>query len=182
MFNAEYTMVAGNVLLIMAIGSALIWRKDVKFNPFNKESIAPLRFILAVLVAISHLPTADWLNLGVTAVAVFFFISGYGMQKSYMYKGCIYLNELISRYVLKLFGPFIICAIPWIIRMYIGSRYSDEYDYNIQFVLDCLRRGTLSAILPNSWYPFALLCFCAIFKVAYSQKNILYRHAVLGGG
>ena len=88
----DEVVVAINVLLLVAAIVALARPKLPKFHVFDKDATTPLRFILAVFVAITHLPWLTPLKLGTPAVVVFFFISGCGMVKSYLAKGDKYLD------------------------------------------------------------------------------------------
>ena len=77
--------------------------------------LGTIRFFLALLVLISHVPSSSMrLNLGVVSVILFYFISGFLMQKSYSRFVDNSANPVLDFYidrVLKLFPQYIVIVI-----------------------------------------------------------------------
>lgn len=179
MISSKETMIIINFVLMTFVFIALFRPGIPQINAFDKDATTPLRFILAVFVAITHLPWLTPLKIGTPAVAVFLFISGYGMVKSYLFKGNRYLDGLGWKYVMKLLGPYFVCGIPWMMRLFIGGLISDKYDYNLKFIFRGLYHGDVSVFLPNSWYPWALLYFGVVFILAYRIRERFYRQLAI---
>lgn len=81
---------------------------------FIKEKTIPLKGLLAILIVIHHLslyidhkalyPFQCW---GAPIVSLFFFVSGYGLMKSYMKNGKVYLLQFIANRVLLVYCFFL---------------------------------------------------------------------------
>ena len=62
--------------------------------------LGSLRFVLAYLVFLTHFPSSGLkLSLGITAVIIFYFISGYLMMKSYLRFKAFSASPIKSFYV-----------------------------------------------------------------------------------
>lgn len=175
MIGSKEIMIIINIVLMMLAFIALLRPGIPQLRAFDRDATTPLRFILAVFVAITHLPWLTPLKIGTPAVAVFLFISGYGMAKSYLARGDSYLDGLGLKYVIKLLGPYFVCALPWMLRMFIGGLMSDNYDYNFMFIGRQIYHGNVGVLLPNSWYPWALLYFGIVFIFSYKIRAKLNR-------
>ena len=151
-------------LLILAWG--LIARSHV-MNKFDRENTVPLRAILAYCVITTHIPPFESLELGTVAVSVFFFMSGYGMVRSYQNLGPGYLKGFAQRHFLKLMIPYFVCAVPWSARMLSGCKSGTGQDYGWEFIANAAANGNMSWLLPNSWFPWILLLFGLVASVAF---------------
>ena len=143
---------------------------------FDKEATMPLRAILALLVVLHHTWVSSWLSFGTYAVSVFFFLSGYGMAKSFNSKGKKYLQGLLSRYAVKLFLPYALCVVLNLFIKAIFFRDGSE-DFSVIW-----REGNFYPVLPFSWYPWALLVFAMIFVCAYRFSTKGKRLLGIGAG
>ena len=100
--------------------------KPQNIGRFSKEATLPLRGVLALLIVFHHISLRltymvpkdakvnylrDFSDWGEPIVSVFFFLSGYGIIKSYQKKGKSYLEGFFSGRLLRLMVPFIICCI-----------------------------------------------------------------------
>ncbi len=82
---------------------------------FSKEKTGPLKAILAIFIVLGHLYYfsdsilfALFHELAVTAVAMFFFISGFGLVKSWKKRGSSYLNGFFNNRIIRILVPAII--------------------------------------------------------------------------
>lgn len=82
---------------------------------FSKEMTLPTRGILAILIILSHLSgKVDMPNVsdfGPPVVSIFFFLSGYGMCKSYLKRKQLYLQNFIRTRFSKLLPLYLIGVI-----------------------------------------------------------------------
>ena len=111
--HIEFGLTVVLVVLILLAGLRGRW---CAIRRFDRDATVPLRAILAYCVVTRHIPPYEFLNLGTIAVSVFFFISGYGIQKSAERCEC-YLHGMVGRHCIKLLVPFFICAIPYFVRL-----------------------------------------------------------------
>lgn len=143
---------------------------------FIKEKSIPLKGILSILIVMHHISLLVDTNIlfqfrywGVPVVSLFFFISGYGLMKSYLQKGEIYLVRFLFRRVLAtLFLPFAIACI--VNRIINWAEVPDLFTT----VNDLLEKGI--TVLPNSWFIYNLLLFYFVFYVAakYLKNHIIF--------
>jgi peptidoglycan/LPS O-acetylase OafA/YrhL len=82
---------------------------------FDLNHTIGLRGILAILIMFHHCSTKvnlPWMhyfeNIGPLVVSVFFFISGYGVCKSYLKKGDAYLNGFLHKRLSKVLPLYLI--------------------------------------------------------------------------
>lgn len=91
---------------------------------FSKQATVPLRGLLAIGIVLHHLslrlveasPDCHWIWLqfsfwGAPIVAVFFFLSGYGLMVSLITKGQEYLDGFLKKRLLKIVLPLVLCSI-----------------------------------------------------------------------
>lgn len=91
---------------------------------FSKQATVPLRGLLATGIVLHHLslrlveasPDCPWIwsqfsFWGAPIVAVFFFLSGYGLMVSLITKGQKYLDGFLKKRLLKIVLPLILCSI-----------------------------------------------------------------------
>jgi peptidoglycan/LPS O-acetylase OafA/YrhL len=103
------------VISLIAVGMKLRKIKsESDLNHFSVENTLPLRGILALCVVVAHLQQrfpfsyfAVLGSLGAPSVAVFFFISGYGLTKSYLNNGRKYLDGFLVKRLGKILPLFI---------------------------------------------------------------------------
>ncbi len=141
--------------------------RPAELHAFDRCTTEPLRIALALFVIFTHIPVWRCLQQGTAAVAVFFFLSGYGMVKSLEVKGESYLSGLTFRTFVKLFTPAIICSIPWVLKMWYSANYGPNgYEYNLHIITKHIFMGDFGYILPSSWFPMALFLLSFIFVIA----------------
>lgn len=107
------------------------------------------------------LPMSGYLAaMGYPAVGIFFFLSGYGLMKSFMAKGDIYLRTFWKNRIAKILIPFFIVSLfSFIIDRFNGIDSS-------QYIRD-FQKGFPPLV--NSWFIYLILAsyflFCCVFKI-----------------
>lgn len=157
--------------LCIAIGIWLlfcIYRIDSKFQiaKFDRNATMPLRGFMAMAVVIGHLfirtdcnfyGIGDYFKWHTFAVAVFFFISGYGMFSQWLNRKDYLDGNLIkvSRKIL----------LPMFILIGIIAGYSIlTHTFSFSSVVKDYSEGQ-TAMLPHSWYVWELFLFSLIFNI-----------------
>ena len=116
--------------MILLISVLLIWTVCALGShtfmgvQFSKQATVPLRGLLATGIVLHHLslrlveasPDCSWLwsqfsFWGAPIVAVFFFLSGYGLMVSLITKGQKYLDGFLKKRLLKIVLPLVLCSI-----------------------------------------------------------------------
>lgn len=147
-------------------------------EPLEKPVTDSLRGLLALMVVLHHLSYYAYEGLlfrwfayvGYLAVAVFFFLSGYGLMRQLEGSGTPYIKRIFAKKLPKLvlvYGFFtVIYSLAWLA---LGYRFTWCY------VLYSLVSG--SPIVLNSWYILTLVllyvCFGAVF-------GLCGKHCALG--
>lgn len=143
---------------------------------FDNATTLPLRGLMALLIVIHHVgqhtdihPVPIILSeVGAFIVAIFFFISGYGLCKSYIAKGRSYLDGFLQKRMGKLLPKFLLLTFLMIILYH----FSGIIDIRVQ--AEKFTSGFTP--LPFSWFIYAIvyvyLAFYICAKVAESPKRI----------
>ena len=116
--------------MILLISVLLIWTVCALGShtfmgvQFSKQATVPLRGLLATGIVLHHLslrlveasPDCSWIwsqfsFWGAPIVAVFFFLSGYGLMVSLITKGQKYLDGFLKKRLLKIVLPLVLCSI-----------------------------------------------------------------------
>ena len=176
-----------NTLTIAAVVllSAALIRVSVRGSSlgldFNREATVPLRAILALLVVLGHLWSGTGrccdilrtLACGQSAVSVFFFMSGYGYEKSLQEKGEDYLDGLFLRTLRKLLVPMLLAAQVYYLVMLFSSNDFSPLEQLIGYVHG--RTG----FLPYSWYVFKLFLLLVVFIFCRKRCGVVGIWAVV---
>ena len=120
------------LLILLVISCLLVFIKKKSYAIFDQKHTLPLRGILAILVVLGHLDTVVagqtkilfLLHMATPAVAVFFFMSGYGLMQSYSKKGDNYLYRFITKSSIKLLIPLFLTTLLYQSVLLIGGRFS----------------------------------------------------------
>ena len=116
--------------MILLISVLLIWTVCALGShtfmgvQFSKQATVTLRGLLATGIVLHHLslrlveasPDCAWIwsqfsFWGAPIVAVFFFLSGYGLMVSLITKGQKYLDGFLKKRLLKIVLPLVLCSI-----------------------------------------------------------------------
>lgn len=173
------------ILLISILFLWTIWgclRPSVSLTQFTMEATLPLRGVLAMGIVIHHIslrivdatPDDMWIFSqfqfwGAPIVAVFFFLSGYGLMVSLITKGQKYLDGFLKKRLLKIVLPLVLCSIVFeatSITLWGGQIADFRKDW--PFLPNCWFCVTI-IIYYFAFYITALLFKSSPIKVAYSM-------------
>ena len=112
----------------------------------------------------------------VYVVAIFFFLSAYGILRSYQGKREAYLDHFLSKRSLRLFIPLL----PLIIVFQIYQWYIGEFNI-VQTLLALLHGGTKN-LCPNTWFVIAIFYFYLVFYICaiLRLKTTHFLYVLLG--
>lgn len=155
-------------LLLAGIKLSLRRGDGGELYSFDVKATMPLRGVLTILVMLGHLKvycpwsTAwfPWVSWATPAVAVFFFMSGYGLCKSATAKGASYLSGFLPRSLCKLIIPLAAVVVLYSVRLIFQGRLLNLF---LQFLKDG------NTPVPNTWYVYAL---CAMYVAWYVSWRI----------
>lgn len=143
-------------------------------NTFNQQCTIILKALLPYIIILHHLSQKIdfpilktlFLSSGNLVVSIFFFISGYGLTKSFLQKKN-YLNNFLQHRIFTICKPFIITIIIYQIYKIINHQHNDFKDTLLQFLF----QGKTNDILPASWFIIAIIYFYIAFFIAFSFKR-----------
>lgn len=138
--------------------------------------------IFAVFVLIHHLYQHSGLfretyigiifqALGYLSVAMFFFLSGYGVHISSLKKGLNYLRDLPRK---RIFPLYVKCLI--LIMLYILLYLSIGKEISLELILKSITWG--DTIITNGWYLQAILVLYILYFIIYGNIKE-YRHPAM---
>lgn len=114
-------------------------------------------------------------NVGFLSVAVFFFYSGYGLQKSYLVKQEKYKKAFLFRRLPSVLFPYILVT-----PLYWGLNFINGSCYSLRDIFLRIVKG--SPIVSNSWYIIAILTFYVAFWLLMLLCRQKYFLMICGGG
>lgn len=133
---------------------------------FDKDKLILVKALMALLIVADHLNfflDLAWLKpareLGAPIVSVFFFISGFGLVRSYQNKGAAYLKSFLGKKFLRIVLPALLALI-----CYYALMWNPERDYLGDWKNLALF-GT--PILPFSWFAEAIVFFYIIYYCSF---------------
>ena len=147
---------------LLIITLLVLWDAKVKNNmatQFSREEITILKGIGCLLVLTHHIAqrsTGGYLfsimgYIGFYIVGLFYFISGYGIMRSFQMQGNMYLKNFLVRRVGRVVGPYTIaCVLYYLLRTCMGNPIE---------VASVLAAFFLGRIIPFSWYIISI-CVC----------------------
>lgn len=137
--------------------------KTIRLTPSSSQELKGLAILLVIL---SHLNVIQFIQVpeifvfsGAWGVAIFLFLSGYGLAQSYLVKGLNY--NFISKRLSKVWVPYVIASVLWIlIDFYV---LSIQYSWK-QIVLTLLGIDLTCAIDQSMWFiTYIMLWYMAFF-------------------
>lgn len=145
-------------------------------DPLSTDRTTALRGLLALVIILGHLAlrtdAGGLLKLlsrvGYLAVAVFFFLTGYGLQKQHMRRDNYAKGFLKKRLVAVVLPYVVVTGLFWSCYAGLGKVYS---------VKTLLSRS----IVPYSWYIFAVLGFYLAFWLLMLVCKRNHRAMIAGG-
>ena len=173
------------LLFFLCIFGAKITKPLSSINSKDYLSLATCksyRGLFAIVVILHHLAQRTetgilfrfFTSMGSLAVAFFFFLSGYGLQKSYITKSDKYRDGFLLKRVPTVFIPYIIITtIYWMTLLFLGQFYS---------LKDIIQRFIVgNPIADNSWFIVNILVFYVIFWLLMHICKKHYFMMILGG-
>ncbi len=174
--------------MILLISVLLIWTVCALGShtfmgvQFSKQATVPLRGLLATGIVLHHLslrlveasPDYSWIwsqfsFWGAPIVAVFFFLSGYGLMVSLITKGQKYLDGFLKKRLLKIVLPLVLCSIVFeAISITLWGGQIADFRKDWPFLPNCWFCVTI-IIYYFAFYITALLFKSSPIKVAYSM-------------
>ena len=174
--------------MILLISVLLIWTVCALGShtfmgvQFSKQATVPLRGLLATGIVLHHLslrlveasPDCSWIwsqfsFWGAPIVAVFFFLSGYGLMVSLITKGQKYLDGFLKKRLLKIVLPLVLCSIVFeAISITLWGEQIADFRKDWPFLPNCWFCVTI-IIYYFAFYITALLFKSSPIKVAYSM-------------
>lgn len=130
----------------------------------TKNKTIPLRGILAMCIVLHHISRVvdgpiieQFYHLGAIVVSLFFFMSGYGLWKSWVKKRSEYVKGfLYNRIIRTLIYPFVLFTIIYKLPFLFNFLWADSSSTNVDFT-EIFER------LPNSWFVIVILFMYFIF-------------------
>jgi len=137
-----------------------------RYVSFSVEESSSFKGILSILIILSHvnfhadlpffLTITKWAG---TKVALFFFISGFGLMSSFIKKGNLYLKGFFTKRVWKILFPLV-----FITGFFLLIYYWDSGYFNVNFLKDLLKGSTP---LPYSWFAYIIIIFYIFFYFVF---------------
>ncbi len=141
---------------------------------FSKEKTSSLKGLLAIFIVLGHLYYfSDSLifvpfhKFAATAVAIFFFISGFGLVKSWKNRGFLYLKVFFKNRVLRILLPAIILFLNHLLLCGNGGMTFSEM----------LRRLVVQGLAypPEYWFIFVIIFDYFLFWFAFKFLPVSIR-------
>lgn len=151
------------VLCVLILYAISLSKKDM--NAITKDDTAVLKSIMAILIILHHISLQGVAVLtvfhswGAPLVSIFFFLSGYGLIKSFSVKGNAYLKNFIVHRIIK--GVLVPFVVAWGIFRLIYFSNLPSIGEELELLI---YRGI--PVLPHSWFVFAIICFYIFFYVS----------------
>ena len=148
---------------------------------FDKDKLILVKALMALLIVADHLNfflDLPWLKpareLGAPIVSVFFFISGFGLVRSYQSKGAAYLKSFPVRKFLRIVLPAVLALLCYYVLLRDPGRdYLGDWKNLVLY-------GT--PILPFSWFAEAIVFFYIIYYCSFRFLKGKWRAAGLLAG
>ena len=151
-------------LLLLSVLACLVFLtrhgNEALFD-FGKEETLPIRCILAILIVLTHTRIGIFQGLGTVVVSIFFFLTGYGLIKSYQAKGKDYLKGYFKRRLLPILIPYVIVCFLW--QTWVLC--FESADYYVRRVPELIN-GDPGMIVPTSWFILAIFIIYGLFYIS----------------
>ena len=133
---------------------------------FGKNKMAPLKALMTLMIVAHHLALfygitvfKPFVKLGAPIVSVFFFISGFGLQKSYQMRGKDYLDGFWGRRIWIVVAPvFVSLCVYYVLTWNLSHDFWNEWK-------DLIING--KTILPFSWFAIEIVSFYCVYYLSY---------------
>lgn len=168
-FIIESAAVCVALLSLVLCGIRIVGKEDNRY--LTLENTLPIRGLLAVCIVLHHASgyftkisfLAPFRHIGYLVVALFFFLSGYGLMYGLEMKDK-YMDGFLKKRLISILIPYWICnTVYFAATLMMGGQISVE-KYLLSMVL-------LKVINGSMWYVQLLVLFYALFYIAFSRKK-----------
>ena len=157
------------ILLLISLFVYLIPRTDVDY--LSNKSTKSLKGLLALLIIFHHvsqkITTGDNFSnfeyMGRYIVALFFFLSGYGLYFQYS-NNVNYMENFLRKRLARIFIPFYVFIV-----IYVFYRAALGEVVNVDFFLSFWKDH--SNIVYNGWFVNSIIVLYVIFYVSFKKKD-----------
>ena len=157
------------ILLLISLFVYLIPRTDVDY--LSNKSTKSLKGLLALLIIFHHISQkittgenfSNFEYMGRYIVALFFFLSGYGLYFQYS-NNATYMENFLKKRLVRIFIPFFVFIVIYVIyRATLGEVV------NVDFFLSFWKDH--SNIIYNGWFINSIIVLYVIFYVSFVRKD-----------
>ena len=157
------------ILLLFSLFVYLIPRTDVDY--LSNKSTKSLKGLLALLIIFHHVSQkittgenfSNFEYMGRYIVALFFFLSGYGLYFQYS-NNAKYMENFLKKRLVRIFIPFFVFIV-----IYVFYRATLGEVVNVDFFLSFWRDH--SNIVYNGWFVNSIIVLYVIFYVSFKMKD-----------
>ena len=157
------------ILLLISLFVYLIPRTGVDY--LSSKSTKSLKGLLAVLIIFHHISQkittgetfSNFTYMGWYIVALFFFLSGYGLFFQYS-NNATYMKNFLRKRLTRIFIPFYV-----FIFIYVFYRATLGEIINLDFFLSFWKEH--NNIIYNGWFINSIIVLYIIFYVSFVKKN-----------
>lgn len=166
-------------ILIFIFLLSFLYKIRIKGNQkdyLSKDYTIYLKGILALIVVFCHLQfnRVNFVGfkifnyVGDFAVALFFFLSGYGLISQYLKKGDLYLQDFLKKRVLKIIIIYIFFIFIYSIYYYLNGTFM-SFSFIVTYFLD------KKLIVSHSWYIIDILLLYLLFYIFAKRYKTDYK-------
>ena len=157
------------ILLLISLFVYFIPRTDVDY--LSNKSTKSLKGLLALLIIFHHISQkittgenfSNFEYMGRYIVALFFFLSGYGLYFQYS-NNATYMENFLKKRLVRIFIPFFVFIVIYVIyRATLGEVI------NVDFFLSFWKDH--SNIIYNGWFINSIIVLYVIFYVSFVKKD-----------
>ena len=157
------------ILLLISLFVYLIPRTDVDY--LSNKSTKSLKGLLALLIIFHHISQkittgenfSNFEYMGRYIVALFFFLSGYGLYFQYS-NNATYMENFLKKRLVRIFIPFFVFIVIYVIyRATLGEVV------NVDFFLSFWEDH--SNIIYNGWFINSIIVLYVIFYISFKSKD-----------
>ena len=167
--------------IVLIVSIIISTKKDSSSNALPKDNSNILRGIFALCIMIFHISKETDLfyplfaYLGMTVVGAFFFLSGFGLMKSYLNRSDYHKSFLLNR-ITKLFLPYLCMVfIYWIYD------YFTDNPFSLSFVLHSILGS--ETLVMYSWFIKDIiihyLIFYLLMMITRNRKEYMFYISII---
>ncbi len=151
--------------IIIVLGLVSCFGEKQRVRELTKDATNAIKGAVALMIILGHCVIAtneakfSFMNVGWYGVAVFFFLSGWGVACGYKIKKGYFIGFLKNRFV-KVLVPFFTAHILY---------YCIKTAFGVRFSFGNILSGFIGRcdIVDNAWYPVAAIIFYLVFWLIF---------------